>query len=490
MFMAGVALIVRPLNILGTIVLARLLDPSDFGAVALAMVLLGTTYMFIGLGMGAALIHSNEDQGKVAFQAFVVTLFSGLTVFLFLKMNVQLAARILGDLDVAVFNSLLPLVLLSALMIVPEAMLKKQLLFGRVSIATITSEITYMVVAIVLAWLGYGLWSLVYARLSTSAVKLSIIWISNPTWAWLKPKRWDWGLLKRLVRYGLPITGGGLVSYFHTHWDDWFVGRQFGTQALGYYTKAYDLSNKTLSSLSRSVINGVFFPSYSRIRDDRDRMRRVFLKGIRVVLLMMVPISLGLLVMAPELVPVLLGAKWNPMIPTLQVYSFMVLFRPISSNTVPLFMGAGRPRYVLYAGLVLSLVMVPAVLLLAGYGIVGVAIGVVISHIVGAGYNLLQVNQIIPGIIGPTLRSFVPFLVVGTVMAVVVQLLKPVILPLGGEGSGLIAVLTLVAIGAIVYLGLIFLVQKDLVVELIQLFVSALGLGSRFSMFRVKEQTK
>ena len=96
MFMAAVALIVRPLNVVGTIILARLLDPSDFGAVALAMVLLGTTYMFIGLGMGSALIHSDEDQGKVAFQTFVVTILSGLTVFLLLRFNVELAAAILG----------------------------------------------------------------------------------------------------------------------------------------------------------------------------------------------------------------------------------------------------------------------------------------------------------------------------------------------------------------------------------------------------------
>ena len=75
--MAIVAIIVRPLNVVGTIILARLLDPSDFGAVALAMVLLGTSYMFIGLGMGSALIHSNADHGKVAFQTFVVTVITG-----------------------------------------------------------------------------------------------------------------------------------------------------------------------------------------------------------------------------------------------------------------------------------------------------------------------------------------------------------------------------------------------------------------------------
>ncbi len=486
--MAIVAIIVRPLNVVGTIILARLLDPSDFGAVALAMVLLGTSYMFIGLGMGSALIHSNADHGKVAFQTFVVTVITGALIFVALKLNAEWLSALLGDVDVVVFNGLLPLLLLVSLTIVPEAMLSKQLLFGRVSIATIASEVTYMIVTIILAWSGYGLWSLIYGKLSSELLKLILIWFFNPTWAWLIPKRWDWPLMKDLLRYGLPVTGGGLVSYFHTHWDDWFVGRQFGNEALGFYSKAYDLSNKTLSSLSRSVINGVFFPSYSRISDDRDRMKRVFLKGTRVVWLMMVPISLGLLVLAPQIVLVLLGVKWVPMIPTLQVYSFMVLFRPISSNTVPLFMAVGRPRDVLYAGIVLSVVMVPAVLLLSVYGIVGVAVAVVISHIVGVAYNLFQVNRIIPGTAAASLRESVPFLAVGVIMAVVVQLLKPVIVQATGDSLALLGLLLLVAIGAIVYCVLIFFVQKELVLELIQLFISAAGLGSRFSFFKIKER--
>lgn len=490
MFLGAVAILVRPLNVVGTIILARLLEPSDFGAVALAMVLLGTSYMFIGLGMGSALIHSNEDRDQVAFQTFVVTLVSGTIIFILLRTNSEWVTALLGNLDEAVFNALLPLVILAAVAVIPEAMLRKKLLFGRVSVATIVGEVAYMVLAIILAWLKFGLWSLVYARLGSEALRVLLVWIFNPTLAWLKPRRWNWPLMKELFRYGLPTTGSGLVSYFHTHWDDWFVGRQLGTEALGFYSKAYDLSNKTLSSLSATVINGVFFPSYSRIREDRERTRRIFLKGTRVVFLMMVPIALGLLVLAPEIVAILLGDKWLPMIPTLQVYSFMVLFRPISTNTVPLFMGVGRPRYMLYAGIVLAVVMVPAVLLLAPWGIVGVAIGVVISHIVGVFYNLLQVDRILPGTAMASLRASVPYLAVGAVMAVVVQLLKPIIMPAFGGQFAFVGLLLLVAIGAIVYLGLIFVVQRELVVELIHLFIAAVGLEDRFSLFVARRRVK
>lgn len=477
---------VRPLQLVGTIILARLLSPSDFGTVTLAMVLIGTSYMFVGLGMDAALVHSEMDRKKVAFQAFAISLFSGILSFLVLSINAEIISSILGDVDVAVFRGLLPIILFTTLTIVPEAMLSKELRFNRLSAAVIISEIMYMIVAIILAVMGYGLWSLVYGKIASALVRVILVWLYNPSWDWIKPKKWDWDIMRSLLRFGLQTTAGGIVSYFHTHWDDWFVGRQFGTTALGYYSKAYDLSNNVLSSFSRSVINGVFFPSYTKIQNEKERLTRVYLKSYYVVLLMMVPISLGMLVLAPELVPVLLGPKWIPMITTLQIFAFMVLVRPLSENTVPLFLAVGRPNYMVRAGLVLSVVMVPLVIGLSNWGIEGVAIAVVISHIAGVAYNLVLVERILPGIIRPTLSAFVKFAVMGLLMALCVQLVKPYVLQLVGGIPNVLSLVILVMVGVVVYCGLAFLTQKTLIYELVQLFLVGLKIENRFPKLAAK----
>lgn len=484
--MGGVSLVVRPLQLVGTIILARLLEPSDFGTVTLAMVLIGTSYMFVGLGMDAALVHSNLDRKKVAFQAFIISLFSGILSFAVLSINAEIISSILGDVDVAVFRGLLPIILFTTLTIVPEAMLSKELRFNRLSAAVILSEIIYMLVAIILAVMGYGLWSLVYGKLASALARAIFVWLFNPSWEWIKPKTWDWDIMRSLLRYGLQTTAGGIVSYFHTHWDDWFVGRQFGTTALGYYSKAYDLSNNVLSSFSRSVINGVFFPSYTKIQNEKERLTRVYLKSYYVVLLMMVPISLGMLVLAPELVPVLLGPKWLPMVITLQIFAFMVLIRPLSENTVPLFLAVGRPNYMVRAGLVLSVVMVPLVIVLSRWGIEGVAVAVVISHIAGVAYNLFLVERILPGIMRPTLTAFVKFAAMGFVMALIVQLSKPYVLQLTSGIPNVWTLTILVLIGVVVYCGLAFLTQKALIFELIQLFLTGLKIDGRFPKLAAK----
>ena len=477
--MGGAILLVRPLSLLGTIALARLLDPADFGQVALIMVLLGTSHLFVGLGMAPAVVHSDKGVNDVSFHAFIVTLVSGIIIFTTLLLNAEWVVSILGDVDVDLFRQLLPLILVTALSIVPEALLQKNLLFGRISLAGLISDLSYFVVAIILALLDFGVWSLVYGRLASGFVLLILTWFFNPGWVWLKPVLWNWSLLNGLLSYGLRSTGSGLVAYFHSHWDDWFVGRRFGSQSLGYYSKSYDLSNSTLSTLSDAVVAKVFFPAYTKIRDDQERTKRVYLRSLQFVLLMMTPLALGLLVLAPETIEVLLGEKWLPMTEAMQVFCIMALMLPVSRNAVPVFQALGRPQNNLYAGIVLSVVMVPLVFLLAPYDIVGVAVAVVISHTIGAAFNVYLLELLLPGTLWPTIRLSLLYLFLGGAMVLAVVLMKPVVEQFVGELASLPSLIILVLIGAVTYCGLALITQKELILELFDLSKTLLNRKER-----------
>jgi len=485
--MGGVVLLTRPLSLLGTIALARLLDPTDFGQVALVLVLLGTSHLFVGLGMAPAVVHSEKETSGVSYHAFIVTLISGIIIFSVLFLNAGWVVSILGDVDVDLFRHLLPLVLITALSIVPDALLQKSLLFGRISLAGLISDFSYFVVTIILALLDFGVWSLVYGRLASALILMILTWAFNPNWVWLKRTIWDWSLLKDLMSYGLRSTGSGTVAYFHSHWDDWFVGRHFGSQSLGYYSKSYDLSNSTLSTLSGAIVAKVFFPTYTRIRNDHERTKHVYLRSLQFVLLMMTPLALGLLVLAPEIVEVLLGPKWLPMTNTLMVFCIMALMLPVSRNAVPVFQAMGRPQYNLYAGIVLSIVMVPLILLLAPYEIVGVAVAVVISHTIGAAFNVYLLETLLPGTLWPTIRMSLLYLMLGGVMVLAVALMKPVVGHYVGDVASLLSLIILVGIGAITYCGLALITQKELILELIDLAKIVLNRGEQTSTSVVQE---
>lgn len=487
MITGGITVLMRPINFLASLVLLRLLNPEDFGTVALAMLLLTTTNIFSGLGMGPAVIQSVYSRRKVAFQSFVMTMIAATLFFLLIITNIPFFARLLGAPEIEPVLRWMSLsILIDNASTIPVSLMRKELQFGRDGTSTLASELAYTILSITLALMGFGLWSLVVARLSSSVVKTVLSWIMCPGWDWLRPTRWDREVSRSLLRYGVQTTAGGLINYFHTHWDDWLIGRVLGTTALGFYTKAYDLTNNTIRQFYRNVISVVFMPSYAKMQADPQRLERAYMKSMRFVLLLMVPMSLGILVIAPEMVLTLWEEKWMPMAPVLQIYAFMLLTRPISVNIAPLFQAVGKPILNSRAGVVLVAVMVPLALLLLPYGITGVALAVVISHVVGMLYNVWQLERMLPGTAVRTLKYSLPTLLAGVVMAGVVWLAKAPISDLFGRPDSVWGLLLLVAIGGIVYGGLIFLLQRDLILEILRMVSQGLGPKTRLARFLPK----
>jgi O-antigen/teichoic acid export membrane protein len=296
-----------------------------------------------------------------------------------------------------------------------------------------------------------------------------VVWILCPGWSWLIPRRPDWRVLKGLLGYGIQSTGSGFLTFLNTNWDDWLVGRVLGTTSLGYYSKAYNVSNKGIVGFNRSVISGVLFPSFAKIQDDRERLTRVYLKGLSMVALIMTPLSLGLLVIAPEMVPIVLGDKWIPMVATLQIFALMAFVRPLAGSTSPLFLGVGRPGLNLRVNLVLLAAMVPLVLLLLDRGIEGVAVAVVASFVVAFFYAVYEVNRFLPGTAPKMGLAILPAVVAGCIMVVGVQLSKAPLAHLSGGEHNLFTLGAMIAIGALLYIATAFLMQRTLILETIDL---------------------
>lgn len=471
----------RPITMVFSIFLLRLLDPEDFGTVALAMIIFNTANLFTDLGMRPAVVQSKEDINQVAYIAFIIVNLMSLLfyagVFVFAE---QIAVLLGGDASLVPIMRLLGLiVVIDAWWIIPESLLKRDLSFKKLSVTKVPGEIVSGIVAITLAFLGYGVYSLVYGALAAELVRAIIIWYLQPSYSWLRPKRIDWGIARNLLRFGFPAMSSGIARYFSQHWDDWVVGRQLGTAALGFYSRAYDMTSRITFMFGNVLFGNVLMPSYAKVQDDPKRLERGYLKSTSLVLLTMVPMALGLLVLAHTIVLVLFGEKWLPMVVAWQIFSLYALTRPISANSSPLFMAVGKPGYNLQAVIVILVVMVPLLFLLIGpYGIAGVAVAVSVAHLVSMLYNIFQVNRILPGTAIKTLKTNLPFLLAGGAMAVAVQLSKGPVFNIAG-GENWISLTLLIVIGALVYLSLVFLLQRTLIMEILTLVVAALDLERR-----------
>lgn len=478
----------RPIGILGRIFLARMLTPNDFGAVALALLFVGSSYLFVGLQMEPTVIHSDMERHKLAFHAFMITAVSSVTITLFSFANSEWLAALLGDPTIEpILQVLLLNLLLNGWTMVPAALLKKDLKFGSIATSNMVSRVSYLIVSLTLAFFGFGVWSLVIANVTQSFIALVVTWWLSPNWDWLKPVPWDWAAFKSLMSYGLRATGAGLFRFFAWNWDDWLVGRQLGTSALGFYSKAFDFTNNTMKQFGNSIVGGVFFPAYAGIKHHTQRLKRTYLKSVQLISTLMFPIGLGFLATAAVLIPVVLGEKWIPMIETFQVFSILVLTRPVSANTTSIFRAVGKPQNNMYASGVLIAVMVPAALLLLQYGIVGVAVAVLLADITGLMFNLFQVNRIFPGSILPTLRASLPALAAALLMFLIVVLSLNFLV--GEYGENLFTLGAAVVIGVVIYLAGIMLFQRDFTMDVVRTAVKALDRKGRLDRFKPKRNS-
>ncbi|MGB6120451.1 MAG: lipopolysaccharide biosynthesis protein [Bacteroidota bacterium] len=470
--MGGATISLRFISTVAAILLARILDPEDFGIVALAQILLSTTNLFSGLGLGPAIIQSRADRGKVAFQAFAATAVSGTVLFLVILANTGTFAGLLGNTDVVpVLSWMSAMVLFGALTIVPEALLQKDLLFGRVSITVVVSEVLYLAIALSMAYGGYGLWSLVYANLARGVIMMTLMWVLCPGWEWLKPKRWDRTLMRDLLRFGIHATGGGFITFFYSVADNLVVGKWLGAAALGFYSKSHDFTRRTVDQIN-NVIGAVLLPSYSKIQGDSERLSRAYLKSLRLVSFVTVPVAMGTLITAPEMIGTLLGEKWLPMVPALQVLACVSIVKPLSASTSALFLSIGRPLFNLKAGIVVTAVMIPLSFALLGFDIAGVAAAVLAAHFAGFAYNMYQVKTVMSRTASRMVPAAAPALIAAAVMMLGVHFSKdPLLEAVGGEHT-LVSLGAMMTVGVLLYGGVLFLIQRSLVLEMLALAFS------------------
>ena len=477
--MGGATIGLRIIKVFTWIFLARLLEPSDFGAVALATILISTAKLFSGLGMGNAVIHSKLDRAKMAFHAFAVTAMTGSILFLLVYTNANLFAGILGDPNISdMLRWMSIIILLDTVSLVPEGLLKKDLLFGRVSGALILTDLLHAAVALSLAYIGFGAWSLIFANLTRASFNVVFLWILTPGWDWIVLKRWNQGIVKSLLQFGVMSSASGLVSFFNHNWDDWLVGRMIGSTALGFYNRAYVFTNQTLTGFN-GVIGSVLFPSYAKIQDDKARLSRAYLKSLRLFSLLTVPLAMGTTIITPEIVPVLLGDKWIPMVTVMQIMAMLGMIRSLSGTTSSLFSAVGRPGYNFRTGVIQAVLIVVVALLLLDRGIAGVAFAVTFAYTIGYGYNIYQIHKILPDTALKVLPASFPAIAASILMMGVVQISKTPLQQWAGGQHTLLTLILLILIGATVYGVTLLLTQRSLIEEIIQLLISTLGLNSK-----------
>lgn len=442
-----------------TIYVMRVLDPGDYGLLAMATVFLALLAMFAEVGLGPALVQKTELAPETVRRAYGIVWIVNLVLFALLNLVAGLVAGFYGEPRLVPLLHVLSLqFLLIPFIVVPDAMLQRKLDYKWRSLIELATAVLVSVVTLVMALAGYGVWSLVSGMLANVACKAVLLNWASP---YLHLPSFALGGMRQVVRFGGNVTASRFLWFFFTQIDVVLIGRLLGEHVLGLYSVAVHLASLPAQRVS-GILNQVAFPAAARFQHDRAAIGAQLLRAIGYVSLIAFPILWGMSCVAYELIPVLLGPEWGGAILPFQILTLVMPFRMIIGFLPTVTDALGRSDVALRNAALGCVVMPVALYVGSHWGIAGVAYAWVTAY---------------PMVLFANLRRMLP--VIGISLRAVAERVAPALCSAAGMygavwavrmawgGAGGVTVLMLeIAAGVCSYALLSMLCNRALLVEL------------------------
>ncbi|MCB0162681.1 MAG: oligosaccharide flippase family protein [Anaerolineae bacterium] len=325
-----------------SIILARLLDPAQFGTIGLAIIIFSFISRARLFGFNYVLISKSEAEPRVISTHFLLQ--AGLTAIVvgatFLLRPVLLIYYEPQVINVLVVVAVLSLFDAEGLAATAYALITKELRFKELSLFDVLVQVSAPLVAIGLAYYGFGVWALVARQAWETLINFILYWYASPWKPW-HGLDFDWDAGREYWAQGKHLWVSGFSTFIVFGYDDLLVGSWSGAAALGYYNRAYNFSKLPMSFLGS--IMQVAYPTYTKAKSDPAKLSLAFNIVLSAITLISMPASVFLAVAAPELVVLLIGEKWLPSVPLLQLLVVYSILRPISDVSLSLPMAMEMP---------------------------------------------------------------------------------------------------------------------------------------------------
>ncbi|MSR76729.1 MAG: hypothetical protein EXS63_00665 [Candidatus Omnitrophica bacterium] len=378
---AGVQLFKKGLSFVVSVLLYRFLSSKDFGLFALCESYLMFAMIFSDMGIEDAVIQTQADEpGKVIQTGFVMRIFFTFFAFLVLFLGAEYLALLVKTPKLAFPLRVVSLTVLTNLIAFKTEMsFKKGLRFEKFIHSETLAQIASSGIAFVLAWRGYGYWSLVISTIASQFFRVIFLNLQKPEKLSLE---WDWLLAKKIwdkSKYGLLIT---LLYFALSRLVQFFVADRFGLSRVGYFYLAFNWSNFFVT-YAVQFAGRVVFPAVSKIESDRSRVAKAYTEYLHRVALLAVPFSMYLVVLAPQLIPVILGPKWQPAVSLCQMLCLHGLIRALAAPSQTVLYGLGKFRKSFAFLLIELFVFLGLIYFLKSLGVTGFIVALIVSKAVG-----------------------------------------------------------------------------------------------------------
>lgn len=399
--------------------LGRILDAEAFGVVALATVYTALAAVFVDSGFGRSLVQKDtltETDKNTAFwtNVLLALLISGLTLlsapFIAGAMGVPILSPILQVLSLGIF--------LNGLASAPAALLEREFRFKALAMRRAAGTISGAGISILLAFMGFGVWSLVAQTLVSATVSLVILWLSSD---WRPRLSYSFASLRSLRTVGMSVMGIELVAYANSQADKLVIGALMDPESLGYYYIALQITT-VITSLFSSVFGNISLTTFSRVQKEPVTLLHWFLRLTSVSSYTAIPFFSLVAASAPTLVPFVLGDQWQGSVPIIQVLALLGVINAAVMFDRNLLISVGQGGRAFRMTLGQAILGIALILPGTQFGVLGVATAVVLRQYLFWPFRLRQVRRAVALKLWPYFRGWLTPVAVGTVSFVASRL--------------------------------------------------------------------
>lgn len=374
-----------------SIALARLIPIEVFGVYAMAGAIIALTIVFADFGMPGAFLHRSretEDEGQAAAVLFTLNTLFVLTWGILLIAGALIFAE--GQLQTAL---LVLTITIGGLHVVqtPQLILMRQVRHRRLAVIQLLSAAFSTLIAVGLAWQGATIWALLATDGVALIITFGILYLWRPVWRWRVA--WTPDIVRYYLHFGSRTLLADVLLRAQDEIDDLWTGANLGQTALGFYSRAYTFATYPRRILA-TPINLVAGGTYAELKHDRRTLSKAFFRTNSFLVRIGFPVAGLLALLAPEMIRILLGEKWLPMLEAFRLMLVFTMLDPIRTTVADLFVAVGQPSVIVKTRLVQLIVLIAGLYVLGmSFGISGVALAVNIMLVVGLGIMLRQARS-------------------------------------------------------------------------------------------------
>lgn len=372
-----------------SIILARLLSPSDYGIVAMVVIFFAIAQTFVDSGFSNAIVRKKDRTESDLSTCFYFNILIGFVFYILLFLCSPFIAEFYGQPILSPIVKISGLnVLINSLCIVQQAQFTIRIDFKTQAKVTLTSTVISGILGILLAYLGYGVWALVWQGVTGSFVRMILFWILSK---WRPRESFSKDSFHYLFGYGSKLLASGLLDTTYNNIYPIVIGKFYSPAQLGNFSRAQGWASLPSSNIT-GILQRVTFPVLTEMQDDNERLATNYRKLLRLSAFVIFPLMMLLAAIASPLVRVVITSKWDACVPYLQIICFAKMWYPIHAINLNLLQVKGRSDLFLRLEIIKKVVGVSVMCVTIPLGVTAMCFGMVFTSI-----NALFINTYYTG---------------------------------------------------------------------------------------------